>query len=86
LPIGDAERAEPLRKHDLIALAVALEGVAVAVGVPAVELEDEVVLRPERVGFVAVERHVRERLGEPGLFDELEEAAFALGPGEAWVF
>lgn len=75
----------PPREHDLIALAVALEGVAVAVGLPAVELEDEVVLRPEHVGFVPVERHVRERLGELGLLDELEKAAFALGPRETRI-
>ena len=41
VPIGDAQHANAVRHHDLVALAVALEREAVAVGLPAVELDDE---------------------------------------------
>ena len=41
VPIGDAQHSNAVRHHDLVALAVALECVAVSVGLPAVELDHE---------------------------------------------
>ena len=49
-----------------------LEGEPMPVGLPAVELDDEALLGPVEVGFVAVDRGVRERRRELGLSDQAE--------------
>ena len=87
LAIGDAERAYSGREEDLVALSIALEGEAVAAGAPAVELDDEVVLRPVNVGLVAVEGEFVTGLGSCAWVDQVEESSFKqmVGAGEAGI-
>ena len=72
LAVRHAENTKAVCEEDLVAFAVALEGEPMPVGLPAVELDNEALLGPVEIGFVAVDRGIRERSRELGLSDQLE--------------
>lgn len=64
---GEAYDAISVRDVDCIASAIGLERLAPTMRVVTVDLEDELVLGPQRVDLVAVKQPVRQREGtKPG--------------------
>jgi hypothetical protein len=52
---------------------------------PAVDLDDEVVLAPEEVDFVALDADVGLGLWELRLADQAEDEDLGVGAGECWL-
>jgi hypothetical protein len=70
-----------MREQDLIALAIPLEGAAMAVGIPAVHLDNETVVRPVRVEQKAMPPEVSLGTGQLCLGDQLEQCPLATRTG-----
>ena len=64
LPVGEAQRGVAGRLAARVEGAVVLERAAVAVGVPAVGLDDDALRGPDEVGLVALDAVVAARRGE----------------------
>ena len=84
LPVGEAQRGVAGGLAARVEGAIVLERAAVAVGVPAVGLDDDAVRGPDEVGLVALDRVVAARRGqlrglERGQQRALERAAGRLG-------
>ena len=84
LPVGEAQRGVAGGLAARVEGAIVLERAAVAVGVPAVGLDDDAVRGPDEVGLVALDRVVAARGGElrgleRGQQRALERAAGGLG-------
>src|SRR3954447_11912389 len=80
-PPGDAHHAVAGRLEGGITLAILLEGAAVAVGLPAVELDNETLLRPEGIDQVALHEHVAGGERQAVAPAQLEEGRLELAPG-----
>ncbi len=81
LPVRDPHDALPGELQVGVAAPVALEGRARGVVCPAVELHDEVVVRPVQVDLVAGHFDVRLRHRETSASDQRQEFPFRLGAG-----
>jgi hypothetical protein len=80
--LGDARDAPALRGQLTVARAVSLERGSRTVGLEAVELDDEALLRPSEVRCrVRIERLVDEGPGQVVGLEESEEAAFEVVRG-----
>jgi hypothetical protein len=51
----------------------------------AVDLDDEALLGPVQIDLVGADPDVRVRPREARFLDQLEQAAFGFGAGEAWL-
>jgi hypothetical protein len=81
----DAEHVDPAYAQIGVPAPVALEGSPAGVERVAVDLDGQAVLGPEDIDFVAFDDHVRLRLGQARLPDQLEESALGFGAREAGV-
>ena len=64
----------------LVAAAIALKGRSVAVELVAVELDNQLLVRPEEVSFEPGDPHVRKRLRKTGVAQQLQHPALAFPP------
>src|SRR5205085_12109886 len=74
-PPGDADDSVPRQRKLLVAHAIAFERSARAVELPAVELDDQVGVRPGGVDFVAVHDGVADRLRQVAVSTYIDKEA-----------
>src|SRR5262245_1855570 len=86
LQVGDRHAAPAGRLEDPALLAVALEGGARAVDLPAVDLDDHALGTPDAVDLAALDVHVRLGAREARPVGELDEQLLELALGGSCAF